>query len=318
MLSFCCRYSPLHNQWYRRLRILSAISSDDGKSIMSIEKLANYRLPDDDKVCADDLNLVSSIFCGSITAWRRFVTDYSGLIYIVIRRHLPAEDNDCIRTLSVNILKQLYQSDLQKYHGRSTLSTWLFVYVARKALDYWRAQHGRYRQPKGFEELSNLDREVLRLYYIEKMPLDIVVHTLNWNGKKITAYDIVEAIERIESTLDPRFLKRLDEEYQVRKNNVASRRLLQYMIHARLEYERHIDDNEPDRDLLEQEARQTSEKIQALLSELPELDRKIIDLKFSKRLPANQISDKLALGGQRKVYTIIDRVLRKLRTSLSD
>ncbi len=276
----------------------------------------DFQYSEDRSDTEKDAELIRSVIHGSTGAWRKFLSDYAGLIYTVTRRHLPTENEETIQSVYVDILKKLYDGDLLKFHGRSALSTWLFVYAGRKALDFWRAQHGRYRQPKGLHHLNELDQEVLRLYYVERMSLEIVIHTLNWNGYNITANHIVESIQRIENKLDPRFLKRLDDEYSAKKNGADSIHVLKYIVHARVEFEKQINDNEPEQALIEKEAQHTAEQVRALISKLPKEEQRIIHLRFNQGLPAKEISKKLGLSGQRKVYTIIDRVIRKLKVSM--
>lgn len=261
----------------------------------------------------EESELVLSVSQGSIDAWQEFLTRYAGLVYSVARRYLPAEDEDDIRSVYVDVLKYLYDGDLQKYRGRPALSTWLFVYTERKAVDFWRAKCGRYREPKGLQYLNEFDREVLRLFFVERMSIDVVVHTLNWNGNKVGAQDIVASVQKIESALDNRYLKRLDREYLAKKNGADTARLLEYVVHSRIEYEKQVSDSLPDRLVLEREAQETVERVRALRSILPKKERQIIDLRFDQGLNARQISEKLDLGGQRKVYASIDRIIQKLR-----
>lgn len=263
-----------------------------------------------------DLELVRAVIHGKTVAWREFLNNYAGLIYNVTYRYLPSENEETIRSVYVDILKNLYTGDLRKFHGRSALTTWLFVYTTRKALDFWRSRHGRYRQPKGLQQLSEMEQQVLQLYYVERMSMEIVIHTMKWNGYNVAAKDIVESIQRIEDTLDPRFLNRLEDEYFAKKNGADSIRMLKYMIHARLEFEKQSNENKPDQTLMEEEAQKITEQVRKLISKLPENEQKVIHLRFNRRLSAKEISKKMRLKGQRETYTIIDRIIRKLKVSM--
>jgi DNA-directed RNA polymerase specialized sigma subunit len=262
------------------------------------------------------LRLVQSMANGSVDAWRHFLEEYAGLILDVVRRHLVSASEDEIRTVFVDLLKELHDGGLSKYSGQADLSTWLFVYSKRRVIDFWRARYGRIRLPVGANRLNEFDREVLQLYYVERLSLEIVVHTLNNNGTKINPSEIVGAIQRIENTVDRRYLKRLDREHQARMRGSSSVQFLEYLIHQRVEYEARVKGTAPDAFLLEREAGDKAERVRSLLSELSDEERAVIAMRFEKNMRAKEISDNLKLDGPRKVYTIIDRVMRKMRAAL--
>lgn len=263
-----------------------------------------------------DLNLVDSVSRGSVKSWHDFLRLYSGLIYSVTKRHFPFESEDDVRTIYVDILKSLYDSDLAKYGGQVSLATWLILVVRRKALDHIRSLYGRYREPAGFKNLNDFDKKIFKLYYLEKLNIDVVIHTLNWNGLSADIDRVLESIERIESELDRRFLDRLDKDHLPGKKRNGSAALVEYLNELKLEYERHADSSSPYNMLADREKQRVEERLRSEIAKLPPEDQKVINLRFKRGLPAKQISRKLNLGGQRKVYTIINRVIRNLRSSL--
>ena len=265
----------------------------------------------------DDRELVKAVLSGSVEAWHSFIDRYSGLIFGVLRRLLFAEDEDEIRTVYVDILQDLYDRNLEKYEGRASLSTWLIVLARARASDFLRKRYGRYRPPKGLQKLSDVDQQVLRLYYVERMSLEIVVHTLKWNGHAVCAEDIVTSIERIESVVDQKYLKRLDNEHHARAANLDSVGMLKYLIHLNFEYEKRANQNSPDAVLMEEEAGEIAERVRALVAGLATEERKIVDLRFKRGLSARRVSEMLGLSGQRYVYTVVDRVVRGLRVLLN-
>jgi RNA polymerase sigma factor (sigma-70 family) len=274
--------------------------------------------PKNEDAIRDMFTLVRAVSDGNIEAWQSFLLKYSGLIYSVVRRHLPTEKEDDVRTVSVEIMKKLYEGDLVKYKGHTQLSTWLFVYVKRRALDYWRAKHGRYREPVGLSRLMDIDRKVLKLFYIDRMRLDIVIQSLNWNGQKITAADVIESILRIENTLDRRYLRRLDNEHHARLSKVASVSLMKYMCYLRIKMESQADGKMPDDSLIEREANELTDRVRGLVANLSDMEKRIVELRFSRQKTAREISDTLKLDGSRKVYTIVDRIIHKLKKSLDN
>ena len=113
------------------------------------------------KATDNSIELVQRILTGSTEAWHEFLDRYSGLIYSIVRRQLAAEDEDDVRSVYVDVLKQLYDRDLARYSERSDLPTWLMVLAKRRSFDHLRARYGRIRKPAGFAKLTDLDREVL-------------------------------------------------------------------------------------------------------------------------------------------------------------
>ncbi|NIO29194.1 MAG: sigma-70 family RNA polymerase sigma factor [Candidatus Latescibacteria bacterium] len=263
-----------------------------------------------------DLNLVKAISDGSLPAWHQFIENYSGLIYGVARRCLFSEDEDEVRSVYVDILESLYDGEIKKYRGEGRLSTWLIVATRSRALDFYRKRYGRYRPPKELSKLCEFDQKVLRLYYLQKLPLEIVIHALSWSGFSADVEGIVESIQRIESVLDRRYLTRIDNENKVNKYGIDSIWVLKYMIQLRVECEEKAINNRPDRHLLEDEVADTANRVRALISRLTPRERKVIFLRFNRGWTAKKISERLKLNGQRHTYAIIDRVIRKLRKTM--
>ncbi len=264
----------------------------------------------------EELNLVQSISAGSITAWHEFFDRYSNLIYGVIRRHLFTEDEDELRSIFVDILKSLHDGCIANYRGDASLATWLIVYTRNRSIDIFRKRHGSSHIPKGYKKLSEFDKRVLQLYFVERLPLEVVVHTLRWGGHSAEVDDIVESIQRIDSVTDRRYLKRLDKKHQAKSEGIDSVQMLEYLIQLRLEYEESSSRNRPDYYLMEKEARETAERVHELISDLPAEERRILFLRFNRGWSARKIAEKLKLGGQRRVYSVINKAICKIRKSL--
>ncbi len=263
-----------------------------------------------------DRKLVQAILDGSLTAWHEFIDRYSGLIFDIIRRHLVMEDEDEIRSVYVDILKSLVDSRLKMYRGEARLSTWLTVYTRSRVYDFFRQRHGRRSTPKGHDKLNEFDREVLRLYYIDKLPLEVVVHMLRSKDFHVTAETIAESIQRIDGLLDSRYLNRLGYEHHVTARGVDSARMLKYLIQVKLDYEERSGRNRPDFHLIEKEVHELAEKAREQISRLPSEERKILFFRFNRGWSAKKIAERLDLGGQRRVYSLINRIIRKLRKNI--
>jgi RNA polymerase sigma factor (sigma-70 family) len=260
-----------------------------------------------------DSKLVKAVTSRSIPAWHEFVTRYSGLIHSVVRRHLPTVDSDEIRSVYVDILEALYNGELAMYRGEARLSTWLIVFARNRTIDALRRRSGRIRAPVGYDRLSEFDKKVLRLYYVDGRPLEIVMQVLGRRDVSGGVDDIVEAIERIEDTLDPRYLRKLEDERRSRKCGAGSVRTLRYLIHRSLELEDRSTQAKADHALLEAEALEAANRVRDALSALSSQEREILALRFDRGWPAGKIAERLDLKSPRRVYRLIERALKKLR-----
>lgn len=265
----------------------------------------------------DDKSLVKSISQGSLPAWHEFLNRYAGLIYSVIRRHLFSEDKEEVRNVYVDVLKTLYEGDLFKFRIHTSLSTSLIVYARSRALDHYRKLYGRHRTPKGYHNLSKFDQRVLQLFYVERLSFEIIIQALLWDGYRVEVHEVVESIRRIENTIDRRYLNRLDRDHHANTRSVKSNRMLRYLIQIRMEYDERMSRERPDAHLIEKETQETTARIRTALVNMSAEERQIIFLRFHKGLSAKQIAERLNLSGQRRVYTLIGKALRKLRKRLS-
>ena len=297
--------------------------NDSGSESVRIEMIFYDSMssgPQNDKGHGADeagLSLTQAAASGCVEAWLEFLRRYAGLILDMVRRHLPHSSEDEVRDVYVDLLKELYDGGLAKYRGQSQLSTWLFVYAKRRVVDYWRSRHGRYRDPAGAGRLKGIERDVLQLYYIERYSMEVVVHMLNCNGNEnITSPDIVRAIEHIEDTVDGRFLKRIDREHKAGVAGRDSVRFLEYLMRQRVEYEARVNQSAPDAAVMEREAMQTADRVRRILADLTEQERRVIEMRFDRRMRAREISGELKLNDPRKVYTILERALRQLRRAM--
>lgn len=263
----------------------------------------------------DDSNLVSSILNGSVEAWHDFIERFSGLILGVIRRQLYEADEDQIRTIYVEILAALHDGSLETYRGTSSLATWLIVFTRNRARDHLRKLYGRSNEPKGFENLDARDRLAFKLFYVERLPLEALMLQMRWDEPEITADDIVRSIQRIEANLNPRYLRNLEEKHQARMRGIRSVQLARYLVDISIRDDMCIRYVRPDSETLERDINDVACSLREKIAELREDERKILYLRFEKGLSAQEIAEEMDIGGRRRVYTIIDRIVRKLRKS---
>lgn len=264
----------------------------------------------------EDLALIARVEAGSTPHWHSFVDRYAGLIYSVIRRQLFAEDEDEIRDVFVEVLDTLYNGKLGEYEGRSELSTWLIVISRGKALDYLRKRDGRRKLPVSHDQLSPLEQDVFRLHHVEGLGFEAVIHTLASTGQRVGADDIANAVIRIESLMDRHYLNRLEYNAKAPTLGIVSGRLLDFLNEMQIQYERPRADA-PDQILERRELEAMGRRVRLLLAEMSDEEQEIMRLRFDEGWTARRISDELDLGGQRRVYTVIDRVVRAVRNRLN-
>jgi RNA polymerase sigma factor (sigma-70 family) len=261
----------------------------------------------------DDLDLVREILSGSVESWHVFVDRYSGLILSVVRQQLFAEDNDEIQTVYVDVLKDLYDEKLRGYKGKAALATWLVLVARGKAVDYIRKKRGRRQLPRGYEKLTSPDRRVFQLHFVEGLDFESVLQTLNWDGGGYTVEDVVASVGQIVENVDGRHLKRLEYERDARKRGVNPSAILEYLYAAEVEVRGDGASRSPDQILEDGELQRAMARLEALKERLPLEDQELLALRFDRGWTARQISEKLKMGGQRKVYTALDRAINRLR-----
>lgn len=265
-----------------------------------------------------DQEFVRKAAGGELEAWQEFLLRYSTLIYKVVQRHLIAEDDDEVRSVYVDILKTLHDGDLANYNGLAAISTWLILYARRKSIDALRSLHGRERKPASVDNLDAFDGEVFQLYHVERLPIEIVIHTLESNGRRVTTSHLVESIERIENTVDRRLLRRLEHEHWARKNGNGRFISAGIVSHMQQTYAAFSEENSPDRFLSGDEIEEMARRVRRAVSGLKEDEQRIVELRFNHRLEAREISREMGMKSRRQVYTVIDRIVRKLRSTLTN
>lgn len=263
---------------------------------------------------SQDLELVRRILDGSQDAWEQFIFRYSGLIHAVVRRYLF--DPEQVRDVYVDVLGRLYDGRLNTYEGRSALSTWLVLVARSVALDHLRRRFGRREVPGGIQRLHKRDQRIFQLYYVDGLSFDAVRHWMAEHGEAIGAQELAAALERIENCIDNRTLRRIVYDLHAPSVGAASGRMMEFLDWHRDRQERLRRERNPEQLLIEKEARATVERVQELLAELPEEERRVLTLRFDRRLTAVQIAAEMGFESPRRSYTVIEKGLRRLRRLL--
>ena len=263
------------------------------------------------RIHADDLALVEAVLRGELEPWHRFIHEKSGVIVAVLRRYLFDEDE--LRTVYVDVLTNLRRGRLAGYEGRSALTTWLTLVARGAAADHLRRRFGRRENPVGLDQLDPRAREVYRLYFVDGLAYEDVRLRLRESGRLEPDESLAEILADIESRLTSRTLRRIAWDLHAASVGAVTGRLLEYTDAARTEQQQRARASTPEADLLAQESAATVARIRALIADLPDEERRVIELRFDAGWTAERIAEELDLPGRRRVYTIADRAVARLR-----
>jgi DNA-directed RNA polymerase specialized sigma24 family protein len=265
---------------------------------------------------SSDLEIAQRAADGDVPAWHAFVERYSGLIYSLVGRYLGDPDEDERRTVYVAVLESLHGGALARYDGRAALSTWIGVVTRSRCLDRHRSRHGRRQAPQWLAGLAERDQEVYRLYFLEGLSYALVCDRIRGKSPEFSVEDLVDALDRIEGHLDAGMRKRLAFDLQARTSGAASGRVLEYCAEISAETGDEDSVYAPEREVVEKELRARLERLEAAIERLDAEEAHAVASRFERGLTARETADVMGLSSPRRVYTIVDRALRKLREIL--
>jgi len=264
-----------------------------------------------------DLELARRVLSGESSAWNAFALRYAGLILAMIRRYLRSRDRDEIRTVFVNVLESVRRRRLRSYSGRASLVTWITLVVRSEVMDHLRRKFGRDLKLRALDRLSPMERRLFHLYYVEGLAPRDVFARVPADEPPWTYDRFVAVLHHIERKLGDRWLKRLAYDLHAQSVGAASGRLLEYLDHARDEFEQRARALRPEYDVMERDARRTVEQMGVAVAALDPQDRRLLELRFEHGWKAHKIARELGMKGQRSVYSTIDRIVSKLRRQLA-
>lgn len=262
---------------------------------------------------AQERALVASAVAGDLTAWHAVVEGYSGLIWSLICRYLPHPDEDERRGVYVEVLESLHAGSLAEFDARSRLSTWIGVVTRSRCLDHLRSRRGRKQIPRWLAGLSELDQRIYQLYFLQGHSFDRICGEDLGNGEPFSVDSLLESLDRIEAHLDRGVRRRLAFELHARSSSSVPGRLLEYLVWARQEGEQEREKQRADRGVLERETRELLTRVTEAMGHLEAEEQEVLALRFEQGMTAKKIADVLGLTGQRRVYTILERALRRLK-----
>jgi DNA-directed RNA polymerase specialized sigma subunit len=92
-----------------------------------------------------------------------------------------------------------------------------------------------------------------------------------------------------------------------------SGRFLEFLLHAKSHYEAAGRVPTPDDVLSLKDTADRIKRVRQAARQLSQTDQQILHLRFDEEQTAKQISDELDLGGPRRVYSRLERIMLKLR-----
>lgn len=265
---------------------------------------------------SSDIELAQLVADGDVAAWHAFVKRYSGLIYSLVGRYLGDPDEDERRAVYVAVLESLHGGALARYDGRAALSTWIGVVTRSRCLDRHRSRHGRRQTPQWLAGLAERDQEIYHLYFIEGLSYALVCDRIRGKSPDFSVEDLVDALDRIEEHLDAGVRKRLAFDLQARTSGAVSGRVLEYCAELSAEAAQKDTFFDPENEVVEQELRGRLARLESAIERLDAEEAHAVASRFAEGLTARETADVMGLSGPRRVYTIVDRALRKLREIL--
>ena len=263
-----------------------------------------------------DLELVRAIGAGSLPAWHGFVDRYTGLLYAVISRYVF--DREEIRNVYIDVLSDLYQGKLHSYQGRSALSTWLVPLARNSAIDHVRKRLGRQLIPEEIRVMGDSAVQIYQLFFLDGLSLEAVIHRMGTGSAPKDHETVVQILSEIENKLHPRTLRTLSYRAHAMALGETSAKLLEFLDSMREEMEDQAAKESPEYSMMEDEARQTVARVLALVEQLSPDEREVLTLHYREGLTAKEIAERMHVDGPRKVYLILERTVRKLRSWFDD
>lgn len=263
-----------------------------------------------------EMRLVADALGGSVEAWHRIVDLHTGLIHGMISRYLSNRDLDERKTVYVEVLETLHRQGLAAYEGRAALGTWIGAITRSRCMDHLRHNFGRQQPPGWLGQLSSTDQRIYHLYYVEGQGLHQICLPELGNRRPYTVEQVVEALDRIDDRMDRRTRRRLAFELEARSASSLPGRVLEYLAYARQQAEQSREETKADLRLLERDTRRLLTRVRDAMAGLDPEEREVIRCRYHRGLTAEEIARRLGISSARRVYTVGDRALRKLRIAL--
>lgn len=265
----------------------------------------------------DELNLVRKIKEGNDKAWKEFVSNYSNLIFSAIRQWCqpycrkfyqgcPWNMSSSFQGDTCNEVMDMYLFSLEaiskrivKFRGESRLSTFTVASMKYIKLDYFREKYGRLQIPLAVKKGSKISQEVYKLLCRGKEKEDIASQ-LNISP---------EEVKEIEKGIREK-LRQKGQEWEHLDGWIALKSEPQPII---IEDDDDVVDFTPPCEDISPEEREIARCLREALKKLPLLQKRLLYLRFQKRLSVGDIALKylrvLHVSNEKQIYKEIDEAL---------
>jgi len=244
------------------------------------------------------------------SAWIAFLTDYSGLIYSVIRIFALDPDHraDCFLFISEKLSERNYRRLLVfKPDGRARFTTWLRAVISNLCLDWHRAQFGRKQVFRSIAARSGMDQEIFRAAFHREESVGQIWSNLSKQGYGVSYADVEARVEELRTSLTARQLWLLSTgahsiEFLDSEDGPA----------------REVADISPDPETLSL-MRDTRLAVARAFAKLDSSDRLLLRLRFAESLPLVEIARLLGLKNaqtaDRRLREALDHLRKKLEVN---
>ena len=245
-------------------------------------------------------------------AWTRFLEEYSGLIFQVVR-HLENDldrASDCFQFVCEKLSEHRFRRLQQfKPRGPASFSTWLRAVVRNLCLDWRRREFGRERPFRSISRLSVFDQEVFKHVYERGVPAGETLPLLQSKFPEVTPERFAESRDRIELelTANQRWRLGVRSARRARGTRVTGEEVEATPLE--------IADPRPGPEALVilEERRAT---LSCALDRLSKPERLLVRLRFEQELTLEQIARLLDLGNAQRADRQLKAILARLREEL--
>jgi len=280
----------------------------------------------------DELKLVRAIKNNDRDSWKTFVDKYSDLIFSSIRqwcqpycrrssyshicpwclsyqRSVSAYSETCEEALDMYIFSlEALKGRIVKFRGESRLSTFIVASMRYVKLDYFRQKYGRLQVPQVIKKFSKTAQEVYKLLCRGKEKEDIA------GALNISSDEVREMEKDIRNKLRNEGM-----EWKHLDGWIAIKSEPQPLIS---EQDDEIIDQTPPYFDPSPEEQEIKLYLKEALKELTPVKRRLLQLRFQKRLSVNQISDMVCkmdffnITSQKQIYNEIDEAIEMVAESI--
>jgi DNA-directed RNA polymerase specialized sigma subunit len=280
----------------------------------------------------DELKLVRAIKDNDKDLWKTFVNKYSDLIFSSIRqwcqpycrkssyshicpwclsyqRTVSAYSETCEEALDMYIFSlEALKGRIVKFRGESRLSTFIVASMRYVKLDYFRQKYGRLQVPQAIKKFSKTSQEVYKLLCRGKEKEDIA------GALNITSDEVREIERDIRNKL-----RNENMEWKHLDGWIAIKSEPQPLIS---EYDDDIIDQTPAYFDPSPEEQEIKLYLKEALKELSPVKRRLLQLRFQKRLSVTQVAevvnrmDFFNITTQKQIYNEIDEAIEFIAESI--